>query len=106
MHEERRLFMQRLVRERDRRMEDEHKSAVLCQAMFRGRLERRRSREGADGLGAPPVPPRRFGLEIRGESSQRSADGDDTSWRSRGSPGDGGGSALGGGGSAQEASWH
>ena len=40
---ERREFMQRLVRERDVRTEEEHKSAVLFQAVFRGRLERRKT---------------------------------------------------------------
>ena len=69
MHEERRLFMQRLVRERDLRTEDEHKSSVLVQAMFRGRLERRRTqhqlaRDGSDeGSQGSPGP---FGVGLGG----------------------------------------
>lgn len=91
MHEERRLFMMRLARERDDRTEEEHKSAILCQAMFRGRLERRRSREGSETLAPLPVPPRRFGYEIRGGGgfggSEDGRGGDDASWRSNPSAG-------------------
>ena len=55
MHEERRLFMARLIRERDAKTETEADAAVRCQAAVRGRLARKPPRVDA----APAPPPSR-----------------------------------------------